>query len=104
MARRKGHINGKQVGGTHTALIDAAEKPAGIARRLHGVTKISPGIIKSGLKASQQSVKIMVQEKCIVMTVRGTTSVQKIHIYGENLESVAEDLRKALNAGRITVR
>ena len=72
-------------GGGHTTLIDAAKPLSDFSRKQPEVTKISPGIIKPGLRGGQQRCKLKEIQGGILAVVRGSTSVQEVLIYTTSL-------------------
>jgi hypothetical protein len=71
-------------GGRHTTLVDAAKPLADFARKQPEVTKISPGIIKPGIRGGQQRCKFKEIQGGILATVRGSTSIQEVYIYSSS--------------------
>jgi len=105
MTKHKNHLNGKKYGGCHTTLIDAAEKPLKVVSKLPEVEKISLGFIKTGLRSPSKgmSVKITKETGCILMKIRGNTSLQDVRVYGD-LEVLANKIRHALRREKMQVR
>ena len=86
---------GKKSGGTHTTLIDAAEPLIKAAEKLPEVTKIVLGFIKpTPGKHGKRRVKFAITRSGLLMTVRGNTSVQEIHIYTDSPKEVKQNLEK----------
>ena len=104
--RRKNHINSKIQGGTHTTLIEAAEKPVRIAEKIPGISRISPGYIKSGIRASKSGAVGQDDNKEGLLTSRcqRSISVQQIRIYHGDLDFVKEQLCGAFKKKGVQVR
>lgn len=105
MTKHKNHLNGKKRGGSHTTLIDAAEKPLQVVAKLPEVERISPGFIKTGLHSPSggMSVKITKETGCILMKIRGSTSLQDVRVYGD-VEVLENKLRYVLRRAKIQIR
>lgn len=99
-------LGGKKRGGTHTTLIDAAEVPVRIASKIPGISRIAPGFIKSGLRApsSGPSVKIIKETGCLLLNIRGNTSVQDVRVYHGDLDFAEAELNKKLRKAKVQVR
>lgn len=86
---------GKKAGGSHTTLIEAAEPLVKAAEKLPEVSKIALGFIKSTPgKKGKRRVKLRKTRSGLLMTVRGNTSVQEIHIYTDSPDAVQQILEK----------
>ena len=94
----KNSRSGGKYGGNHTTLTPSAIKICDIANKCELVTKISPGYIKSGLKSSRGNtrVKISIQEKVILLSIRGNINHQEVFIYGTNLEEIKNQLIRGI--------
>lgn len=97
-SRSATHLAGKKYTRSHSTVISAAVKPLKALEKLDSVTKISLGVIKpapSGLIAMKLRDLSLV---CVLLTVRGTTSVQQIRIYHEGgreaIEATVEQFRQ----------
>ena len=102
---RKGHIGGKGTRGSHTTIIEFAEKVIKIAKKIPGI-EISPGLIKNGLRPPRKgpSVKIMRQGGCLFLKVRGNTSLQEVRIFHNDLASAENKLQERLCKKKIQIR
>jgi hypothetical protein len=81
-----------KLGGNHTSVIEAAWRflPGVIAEQ--SVKMISPGFIKAGKNSTgRNSVKIINEKSCILLSVRGASAHQEIRVY-------AHDIQKAKSA------
>ncbi|MFH1537111.1 MAG: DUF2103 domain-containing protein [Patescibacteria group bacterium] len=96
-------VHSDKISGNHTTLIDVAIPLIDSVVGWPEVRRVTPGFIKSGLKARRThaaSVKIDMNDDYIRIQVRGNISTQEIHIYTANSQKTTEALaRVALNEG-----
>ncbi len=79
---------GGKYSGNHTTLIPAAAAVCDIAHACHHVTRISPGFIKTGLRAvGGRRVKIVRDEASILLSIRGNISHQEVYVYADNVQA-----------------
>ena len=83
------------MGGDHSTVIEAAWRflPSVIAD--DSVTRISPGIIKSTRPSGRSSVKIIDDVGCILLSVRGGSSIQQIRVYSDDHQSAKVVIARA---------
>jgi hypothetical protein len=94
---RGGHLQGGKFTTSHTSIISVAIAPTRAAEKLACVSKISLGIIKS-IPTGQIGLKYMeMSPGCLMVKVRGTSSIQEIWIYTSNAAEVRDVMHKALN-------
>ncbi|MCR4275637.1 MAG: DUF2103 domain-containing protein [Candidatus Wolfebacteria bacterium] len=94
--------SGGKYGGGHTTMIPAAIIVADIVERQPEVSRISPGILKAGLKSAngQRRVKISDWEGGILLSVRDNTTHQEVRVYTSNSHVTKLAIaRGARNAG-----
>jgi len=94
--------SGGKYGGTHTTMISAAIIVADIAHEQLEVSRISPGVIKAGLKSAngQRRVKISDWNGGIMLSVRGNTTHQEVRVYTSDSHATKLAIaRGARNAG-----
>lgn len=98
---KKNHVDGKKKKGKHTTIIDAAIRPVAIAKKMPEITGVAPGFIKTGLSSTRGGpsiIKIRSERTCILLCVRGNTSVQEIRLYSSNvldtMKHIADELQK----------
>lgn len=90
------HLAGGKYSSSHTTVIDAAIPIAKAAAKLDCVSKIVLGVIKSiGGRAVANRLKIVDVEAGLLVTVRGTKSVQTIYIYTTDREGTKAALQEA---------
>jgi hypothetical protein len=77
---------------SHTSYIEAAAPLLKFAAKSDEVTKVSLGVIKTGLKVAPQRIKIRIDKNCLLVSVRGSTSVQDLFVYTTNPERVQKQL------------
>lgn len=85
------HRAGGKIAGSHTTLIDAAEKLVDTANKLPEVTKISLGEIKV-IGRGMRNIKFLDIDSGLKCVVRGNTSRQYIYIYTDNPEKTKTTL------------
>jgi len=80
--------SGGKFTGNHTTLIPAASIVCDIADACPGVTKITPGFIKAGLKSvnGQRRVKITETDGAIRLSIRDNASHQEVYIYAKDVQ------------------
>ena len=84
---------------SHTSLTDSAKQIVLILDRDSHVSKISAGFIKAGLrplKSGTKRIKINQSKKYLLLSVRGNTSHQELHVYTDNPEQTIANLQKKL--------
>ena len=84
----KNSRSGGKYGGSHTTVTPDAGIICDAIHNIEGITKISPGYIKSGLRSvgGKRRVKILIDTGFLLVTVRGNTTTQEIYIYSNDLE------------------
>ncbi len=94
-SRASGHLSGGKYTASHTTVIDAALLPAQAAARLECVSKISLGLIKT-LRNGPPAIKFTEEcAGCLLVKVRGVSSLQEIRVYTTNKDAVEEVMRAA---------
>ena len=90
--------SGGKYTGNHTTLIDLAFDVCNIANKCPEVKRISPGFITSGLPsvAGQRRVKITFEADYILLSIRGNTSFQEVHVYVWNLQPALEWIARGI--------
>ncbi len=100
-----GRINksGGKYGGRHTSFIPLAGKLALEMEKNDNVTKISPGIIKTGLSnvSGDKRIKLLEQKSCVLVRVRENISIQEFRVYGIAMNEVIDITRKFKHKKRI---
>ena len=77
---KKTNFNGK-LGGNHTTIVDGARTFISEIAKEETITRISPGFIASGKKASAKPrVKITEEKGCLLLSLRTGCSVQEVRI------------------------
>lgn len=94
--------SGGKFSGNHTTLIPAACTIADIAHACESVYKISPGIIKAGLRSVSGKRRLKVSQNgdtYLLLQVRDNASQQQVHVYTNDLQgtvnAIAEGARDA---------
>ena len=84
--------SGGKYGGRHTSFIDLAGKLATTLEKDARVTKISPGLIKTGLSniSGDKRIKLLEQKSCILVRVRENISIQEFRIYGIEMKDMID--------------
>lgn len=86
MANQKRRWGGK-LGGNHTTIIEAAWRFLPEIIKDKSITKISPGFITAGKSSTgRNSVKIVDDCGCILLSVRGASVHQEIRIFADDLQ------------------
>lgn len=85
------HRAGKKFSGSHTTIIDAAEKIVDFANESPEVSKIILGVIKQ-IGNGKQKVKSTIIPAGLKLKIRGSTTVQEIFIYTNNPEKTKKTL------------
>lgn len=80
----------------HQTYIEPAKKIRDVARKMHGVTMISSGIIEGGVSPGEIRVKIAEETGCILLNVRGVTAWQEIRIYSTALSRTKLELARKI--------
>ena len=94
-SRASGHLSGGKYTASHTTVIDAALLPAQAAAKLECVSKISLGLIKT-LRNGPPAIKFAEGGAgCLMVKVRGVSSIQEIRVYTTDKEAVEEAMRAA---------
>ena len=76
---------GGKLGGTHTTVIEVACRFLPEIIKNESISKISLGFIAAGKNASgRNSVKIIDDQGCILLSVRGASSHQEIRVYAND--------------------
>ena len=92
-SRASGHLSGGKYTASHTTVIEAALLPAQAAARLACVTKISLGLIKT-LRNGPPAIKFTEEcAGCLLVKVRGVSSIQEIRVYTTDKEAAEEAMR-----------
>ncbi|MGI4788936.1 MAG: hypothetical protein ACRYFS_08795 [Janthinobacterium lividum] len=93
--RVSGHLSGGKYTASHTTVIEAASLPAQAAARLECVSKISLGLIKT-LRNGPPAIKFTEEcAGCVLVKVRGGSSIQEIRVYTTDKEAVESAMRTA---------
>ncbi len=108
----KQHRNGGKFHGKHTTYIDTAAKIADHAVKLDEVTRVSPGIIKSGIGncGGQRRVKIS-NITCgqakhsvgILLTVRENGGAQEVYVCSHDMQKTKLSIAKYAQKNNIYV-
>ena len=88
----KNHRAGGKIGGRHTTVIDASQPVIDYLQKHHLVTNIIVGRIKMGIGAAPQRIKLRLDTGCLIITVRGSASVQEIRIFSSDVNRVKVDM------------
>ena len=91
--------------GNHTTLIPAALIVCDILERCAGVTKISPGFIKAGLRPPRDGRRVKLDERdgYLLLTVRDITSQQELHVYTTDTETTRLLLVEGIKKKGLTI-
>ena len=98
----KNHRSGKKIGGGHTTVTDLAAELTDMAVKLPEVSRVSPGIIKTGpdMAGGQRRVKLMNLPGYLLLKVRPGRSMQEVRVYTKDGQTTMVALaRLARNAG-----
>ena len=98
----KNHRSGKKIGGGHTTVTDLAAELTDMAVKLPEVSRVSPGIIKTGpdMAGGQRRVKLMNLPGYLLLKVRQGRSMQEVRVYTKDGQTTMVALaRLARNAG-----
>jgi hypothetical protein len=87
------HISGKKFG-KHSTIIDAAIPVVKFLDNLEEVKKISLGQIKTGLRNAPERIRIKTLKGALEITVRSSISLQKIHVYSNDLELIINKMNE----------
>lgn len=87
------HRSGGKIGGRHTTVIDAARPIIDFLLKDPGVSNITIGHIKMGIKAGPQRVKITEETGCLLIKIRGSASIQEIRVFAKELSEINKKLR-----------
>jgi len=102
-----GRINksGGKYGGKHTSFVALAGELAVVLEKDDRVSKISPGIIKSGLPnvSGDKRIKLLEQKSCVLIRVRENISMQEFRVYGIGIEELISVVRKFTKNRRIEI-
>lgn len=90
----KNHRAGRKIGGRHTTVIDASIPLIDFLQKHPLVTNIIFGRIKMGIGSAPQRLKFREESGCILITVRGSASVQEIRVFSKDLGTVVDDVQK----------
>jgi hypothetical protein len=90
-----GHLQGGKYGNAHTTVIAEAVGPAKAAHAMAGVSKVSLGII-SKLPNGPVSLKFLDEGPCLLVKIRGRSSLQEIRVYTSNKQETERAMRAAL--------
>ncbi len=86
--RLSGHLSGGKYTTSHTTVIAAAEMPARAAAQLECVSKVSLGLIKT-LRNGPPAIKFIDEGPgCLLVKVRGPSSLQEVRVYSKDKEAV----------------
>lgn len=89
----KNHRSGGKMGGRHTTVIDASKPIIDYLLKNPYVTNIIAGRIKTGIGAAPQRLKLREESGCLLITVRGSASVQEIRVFSTEMQQVINDLQ-----------
>lgn len=98
--------SGGKFTGNHTTLIPLASSVCDIVAACEHVNKITPGLIKAGLRSvnGQKRVKITEKDGGILLSIRDNTSHQLVYIYSHNITEAKFSLAKRLRNNNIGIR
>lgn len=74
---------GQKQGGSHSTVIDAAEKFVREANRIPGLKRYALGFIDTSARAKTPRMKLTPQQGYVLATVIGARSSQEVRFYGE---------------------
>ena len=86
--------SGSKITSSHTSHIEVAKPLIKFAENESLVTKISVGIMKSVSKPSPKRLKILLEQACLLLKVRGNKYIQEIRFYSENLAELEQKVKK----------
>lgn len=91
------HLAGGKFSGSHSTIIEAAIPVAKAAAKLACVSKIALGVIKriKG-RAVAKRLKITELDAGLLVTVRGSKSIQELYIYTNDRERTTQTILAAL--------
>jgi hypothetical protein len=102
--------SGGKYSGNHTTITNTAAIVCDVAHACPHVTRISPGFVRAGLKPvnGNRRVKITEDGAEILLSVRGNTSHQQIHVYTTDMHAAklaiargARNANLAISFGKI---
>ena len=88
------HISASKLTRSHTTIIDAAVDVVKLAQKMPEVTKISLGVIKSGLPSGVRRIKCKPIQGGLQVSVRGTNSKQDLYMYTKFSDTLTETITK----------
>lgn len=82
---------------SHTTAIPAVEHLLKSLNRWDDVSKVSLGVIKAGLRPATHRIKINVlNDKVLLMKVRGIRSVQEVRVYSNDSATVEKRIERVV--------
>ena len=99
----KNSRGGGKYGGRHTTLIDAAREVCDAVVKIASVKSISPGFISAGLKAQSRGmrVKVIKSRNSVLLRVRGSTTLQEIRIFSDDIGECISSISSRLDELKI---
>ena len=98
--------SGGKFTGNHTTLIPFASQICDLIAKCELVTKITPGIINSGLRPvnGKKRVKITEEDGGVLLSIRDNVCHQKVYAYGSNVKNIMLSLAKTLRDNDVEIR
>lgn len=90
---KKHLLRGKKFNSSHSSVIDAAIAVVELAKDQPEVSKISLGMIRSGLPPGKHKIKLLPIQGGWKVQVRGSTSVQDLYVYTSSPEKTQKTLQ-----------
>lgn len=82
------------MGGRHTTVIDASQPIIDFLIKHPAVTNVIAGRIKAGIGVAPRRLKMREESGCLLVTVRGSASVQEIRVFSQDIAVINKDLKK----------
>ncbi|MFA7216807.1 MAG: DUF2103 domain-containing protein [Candidatus Paceibacterota bacterium] len=98
--------SGGKYTGNHTTLTPFAAQVCDLLVKIKGVNKISPGLIKAGLKSANGNRKVKISEGgkgSFILSVRDNSSIQIVYIYTSNLNGTEVQIAHELIKNNVQV-
>jgi hypothetical protein len=98
--------SGGKYTGNHTTLIPFAQQACDAIYNIDCLTKITPGLIKAGLKSANGNRRIKIVDKsdrCILLSIRDNASHQEVAVYVTNLQEGRAAIVQSLRNNNIAI-
>jgi hypothetical protein len=94
--------SGKKYTGNHTTVTEAVANICDFLSKSTEVTKISPGIIKAGLRPTggETRVKVFQRKGSLLLCVRSGGNYQEVSVYNTDMHQTIQSLVKKFEANK----